>query len=127
MNTLEKFTLEFQIEISSKLLYTLISTPEGLARWFAESVTAEENVFCFKWGESQQMARLVQSKQNSFVHFQWLDDFHQDMILELQILHEPVSTGVSLLVTDYAEADDLDFTLRLWQTQVGHLRRIFNS
>lgn len=127
MNELEKFTMEFQVSVSSKLLYTLISTPEGLARWFAESVLVEEDLFHFKWEGSQQTARLVQTKSNLFVKFQWMDDNHKDKFLELQILDEPMSTAVSLLVTDYAEPADMELTQRLWQTQVGHLQRLFNS
>lgn len=127
MNGLEKFTLEFQIGVSSKLLYTLISTPEGLAHWFAESVKVEDDVFHFTWEGSQQAARLVQTKSNVSVKFQWMDDFHKDLFLEMQIIQEPMSSAVSLQITDYAEAGELDLSQRLWQTQVGHLQRIFNS
>jgi uncharacterized protein YndB with AHSA1/START domain len=127
MSELEKFTLEFQLKTTPKLLFTLISTPEGLSRWFADQVVVVDDVFHFKWQDSEQTARLVQSKDNNFVKFQWLDDFHKDMILEMQIVHEAVSSEVGLIVTDYAESGDLDFSQRLWNTQVGQLQRLFNS
>lgn len=127
MNELQKFTLEFPIEISSKLLYTMISTPEGLTHWFADSVIVEEDIFHFRWHDTLQTARLVQHKDNEYVKFEWLDDFHQGLHLEMQVIHEPLSTGVTLMVTDFAETGELELTQRLWQTQVGHLKRIFNS
>lgn len=127
MNVMEKFTLEFPLEVTPKLLFTLISTPEGLCQWFAEGVEVRDDVFHFRWEGSGQSARLVQSSNNKSVKFQWLEEPNKDLFLEMQVLHEPTSTGVSLLITDYAEAAEMDLSQRLWKTQVGHLQRLFNS
>ncbi len=127
MNHLEKFSLEFVINASPKLLFTLISTPEGLTRWFADAVFAQEDVFIFIWEGSEQKARLVDTKDQEYVKFEWLDDFHQGYVLEMHILTEALSTGVSLQVTDYSEPSDMDFSHRLWTTQVKQLQRLFNA
>lgn len=126
MAALERFTREYNFKATPKLLYTLISTPEGLSRWFADNVFVEDDLFHFKWEGSDQMARLVDAKENEWVRFQWLEDFHKDCILEMRILSEPVSSELALVVTDYAEADDLEFYHRLWDTQVKQLQRLFN-
>lgn len=127
MNVMEKFTLEFPLEVTPKLLFTLISTPEGLCQWFAEGVEVQDDIFRFRWEGSEQSARLVQSSNNKAVKFQWLEEPYKDLHLEMQVVHESTSTGVSLLITDYAEAAEMDFSQRLWKTQVGHLQRLFNS
>lgn len=127
MSALEKFTLEFHIETTPKLLYTLISTPEGLTRWFAHTILKAEDVYLFKWEGNEQQARLVQAKENEYVVFQWLDDYHKDLFLEMRIETDPVSSGVTLVVSDYAEVPDLDISQRLWNAQVGQLQRLFNS
>ncbi|MFO7977516.1 MAG: START-like domain-containing protein [Bacteroidales bacterium] len=127
MNVMEKFTLEFPLEVTPKLLFTLISTPEGLCQWFAEGVEVQDDVFYFRWEGSRQSARLVHSSNNKGVKFQWLEEPNKDLFLELQVIHESTSTGVSLLVTDYAEAAEMDLSQRLWKTQVGHLQRLFSS
>ena len=126
MSVLEKFTLEYGFRISPRLLYTAISTPEGLSRWFADAVDVEGDVFVFRWGGSEQKARLIQWKENEFVKFLWLDDSHQDHCLEMIIDNEPVSSEVTLLITDYAETGDLDFSQRVWASQVKKLQRLFN-
>ncbi|MFO7999226.1 MAG: START-like domain-containing protein [Bacteroidales bacterium] len=126
MKNLEAFSLEFSCKTTPKLLFMLISTPEGLSRWFADAVFAEAGVFQFKWEGSEQLARLVEKKDNEFVQFQWLDDSHKDHMLEMRILNEPVSSEVALIITDHAEPADLEFYRRLWTTQVKRLQRLFN-
>ncbi len=128
MAELEKFTLEYSVKASPKVLYTLISTAEGLSRWFADNVDIEgRDVFNFKWEDSEQSARMVQSKENEYVRFQWLDGLYKDCYFELEIITEPVSSEVALLVTDYSDPDDIDFAKLLWNTQVGLLQRMFNN
>lgn len=127
MTPLHKFTLEFPLKVSPRLLYTLISTAEGLARWFAEKVDVKDDVFYFHWEGSQQTARLIEFKEPDFVRFEWLDDFHEGSILELSISHESVSGEAALIVSDYAEASDMEFSQMWWNTQVGKLQRAFQG
>jgi uncharacterized protein YndB with AHSA1/START domain len=127
MSALEKFTLEFHLETTPKLLYTLISSPEGLTRWFAHTIKSGEDVFLFKWQGNEQAARLVQAKDNEYVVFQWLEDYHKDLFLEMRIETDPMSSGITLVIYDYAEAADVDISKRLWSAQVGQLQRLFNT
>jgi uncharacterized protein YndB with AHSA1/START domain len=126
MDALEKFTLDFHFDTTPKLLYTLISSPEGLTRWFAHTTQIEEDVYLFKWEGNEQTVRLVQAKENEYVVFQWLEDYHKDLFLEMRIETEQLTSGVTLVISDYAEVSDVDFSKRLWISQVGQLQRIFN-
>jgi uncharacterized protein YndB with AHSA1/START domain len=127
MTPLKKFTLEFPMKVSPRLLYTLISTSEGLARWFAEKVNVKEDVYDFEWEGSLQTAKLIESKEPEYVRFEWTDDFHEGFMLEMRITHEPVSGESALIVSDYSEENDMDFTQMWWTTQVGRLQRMFNN
>jgi len=127
MTPLTKFTLEFHMKVSPRLLYTLISTSEGLARWFADRVNVNDDLYEFEWEGSQQKARLVESKEPELVRFEWTDDFHEGFILEMQITHEPVSGESALIVSDFSEENDIEFTRMWWNTQVGRLQRMFNN
>ncbi len=127
MTPLQKFTLEFPMKVSPKLLFTLISTSEGLARWFADKVTVQGDNYLFEWEGSQQSARLLESKEPEYVRFEWTDDFHEGFVLELQISHQPVSGESALIVSDYAEESDMDFTQMWWRTQLTKLHRVFSS
>lgn len=127
MSALEKFTLEFHIETTPKLLYTLIGTPDGLTRWFARTTFRAPDIFLFHWEGKEQPARLFQSKENEYVIFQWLEDYHKDYFLEMRIERGVNTSGVTLFISDYSDAVDVDVSKRLWQLQVGHLQRLFNA
>jgi len=127
MTPLTKFTLEFHMKVSPRLLFTLISTSEGLARWFADRVIVNDDLYEFEWEGSQQKARLLESKEPEYVRFEWTDDFHEGFILEMQIRHEPVSGESALIVSDFSEENDVEFTRMWWNTQVGRLQRMFNN
>jgi hypothetical protein len=87
----------------------------------------EEGEFLFNWEGNEQHAKLVEAKENEYVMFQWLEDYHKDLFLEMRIDTNPEMEGVTLVITDYAEASDVDFSKRLWESQVGQLQRIFNA
>jgi uncharacterized protein YndB with AHSA1/START domain len=127
MTPLHNFTLEFSIKISPKLLYTLISTSEGLARWFADKVTVTDDKFIFEWEGSKQAARLLEFKENEYVRFEWLDDYHEGYSMLMEIQHELISDESALIISDYAEISDIDFSKMWWTSQVGVLQRLFNS
>lgn len=130
MSVLKKFTIEYGFKTTPKLLYTAISTPEGLSRWFADMVISEEDIFLFKWEGSEQKARLVGFKENEFVQFQWLNEFDEaekEECMEMRIHNEPVSSELALIITDHAEDGDLDFSQRIWDAQVKKLQRMFNA
>jgi uncharacterized protein YndB with AHSA1/START domain len=127
MTPLTKFTLEFHMKVSPRLLFTLISTSEGLARWFADKVNVKDDIYLFEWEGSQQTARLLESKEPEYVRFEWTDDFHEGFILEMQIRHEPVSGESALIVSDFSEENDIEFTQMWWNTQVARLQRMFNN
>lgn len=127
MSVVEEFKMEFAVRTTPKLLYTLISTPEGLSRWFADNVIMDDDLFLFIWEGSEQKARLVQFKENEFVRFEWLDDFHQGYMFEMHIHKGEVSSELALIITDYAEPSEKDFYQRLWITQVRQLQRLFNA
>jgi len=127
MNALENYTIEFHLETPPKLLFKFISTPEGLSRWFAQTNLVGDNIFVFQWPDNNQKAKVLQLKESELVVFQWLDDYHQGHKLELRIITEPGSAGSTLIISDVAEAGDVDFSKRLWVTQLGQLKRLFKS
>ena len=43
----KKFVLEYTINSSPKVLFNRLSTPGGLAEWFADDVNLEGKIFTF--------------------------------------------------------------------------------
>jgi len=124
--TKEKFQLEITLNTSPKLLYTRLSTPSGLSEWFADNVQINGDNFNFFWDDSEQVAKLLTKKVNEFVRFQWLDDDDDDdddMYFEFKIAKDELTGDVALIITDFAEHDEIEDTKELWESQVSELRR----
>jgi len=47
MQTKEKYQLEVTVNASPQLIYQYISTPAGLASWYADDVRADEDTYTF--------------------------------------------------------------------------------
>ena len=118
-----QFQLEFTINTSPKLLYTRLSTPSGLAEWFADDVRLKSKNFTFFWDGSEQTAELISKKTNEYVRFHWLDDDEEDSYFEFKIDKDELTNDVALIVTDFAEEDELEESKDLWEQQISELKR----
>ena len=122
--TKEKIQLEFTLNTAPKLLYSRLSTPSGLSEWFADNVQINGNNFNFFWDDSEQVAKLVSKKVNELVRFQWVEDEDDDEIyFEFKIAKDELTGDVALIITDFAEADEIEDTQDLWESQISELRR----
>jgi hypothetical protein len=68
------------------------------------------------------MAILLQKKTNSSVRFQWEEDINTESYFELKIASMEVTGNLALVVTDFAEPDEKDDLIMLWNKQIETLR-----
>lgn len=123
----EKFQLEFVINASPSLLYNYISNPSGLSEWFADNVNSRGEKYTFMWDEDEESAFLMKSKQDTYVRFQWEDDEDTKYFFELNIVEDDLTGDVSLMITDFAEADETEKSQLLWESQIDDLKHILGS
>jgi uncharacterized protein YndB with AHSA1/START domain len=129
VNTMKmKFELEYVFNCSPKVLFSRLSTPEGLCEWFADNVTVDGDIFSFYWDKSESKARLSALKENKLVRFEWLDrEDEESNYFEFRINVEELTGGVALIITDFAEPEEKEDTIYLWDTQVSELKRILGT
>ena len=120
----EKYTLEYSFRTSIKLLYSRISTPDGLSEWFADDVHIKGDNYIFIWDDEEQPAKIVQKKENSFIKFQWIDDEDEKAYFEFRIEVDELTEDVALVITDFAYEDEKDDNIDLWEAQVDDLHGI---
>lgn len=127
--TKEKIQLEFLIKTSSRILYTLISTPSGLSEWFSDDVNVANNVYTFFWDGSEESARLLNKKRDVFTRFRWLNDEEEenDSYFEFRIKIDEITNEVAFIITDYCEPDEVEETTALWTSQVDNLKHVLGS
>ncbi len=122
--TKEKFQLEYNLKsVSLNLLWTVISTPSGLEEWFADRVTVSDKKYTFKWIDNEQQAEMIAYRMGSYVRFKWLEDEHEKYYFEFRILYDELTEETALVITDFAEPDEVEDTKELWNKQVKDLFR----
>jgi len=122
-----KYEMEFPIQVSPSLLYQYISTPSGLSEWYADNVNSRDEYFSFIWAESEEKARLLSRKSPERIKFRWLEDDDKDFYFELRIQVDEITKDVSLIVTDFAEEDEVDEGKMLWENMVSNLKQVLGS
>ncbi len=118
----KKFELEYTLNTSPKVLFNRLSTPDGLAEWFADDVNMNDNVFTFIWEGSEQQAEIMQLKDQNYIRFRWLDGEESDDFFEFRIRQDDLTGDLALLITDFAEEDEKDDAVDLWDSQISELK-----
>jgi uncharacterized protein YndB with AHSA1/START domain len=117
-----KYELEYTFNTSPNFLYSRLSTPEGLSEWFADNVNLKRGKFQFIWEGAEQEATVIQKKTNKFIRFHWEDDEDQEHYFEFRIHTDELTGDVALLITDFAEEDEKDDAIDLWDSQISELK-----
>ncbi|MFP4447186.1 MAG: START-like domain-containing protein [Bacteroidales bacterium] len=120
----DKFQLEYSLNVSPNILFTRLSTPGGLSEWFAEDIKLNDNIFTFIWQESEQKAKILQKKNNKYIRFKWLEDEDKNSFFEFRINRDELTEDIALVITDFAEKDEKDDAIELWNTQIEELKQI---
>ena len=128
MSYLIKYNLEFQITSSVSILYNRLSTPSGLAVWFADDVIIKDKIYSFFWDGHKQDANLLNKKDNQFIRFKWVDDEETESYFEFKIQIDDITQDLALIVTDFAEdEDEKQEQTELWSKQIQQLKRAIGS
>ncbi|WP_026753308.1 START-like domain-containing protein [Sediminibacter sp. Hel_I_10] len=124
-----KFEMEFVVHASPQLLYQYISTPSGLSEWFADNVNSRGEFFTFIWDGSEEKAKLLSKKSGERIKFRWMVDEEDDLscYFEIRIQVDEITKDVSIIITDYAEEDEIDEAKMLWENQISDLKQVLGS
>lgn len=120
-----KFELEYTLNCSPKVLFSRLSTPEGLGEWFADNVNVEGDLFTFYWNGSESKARLAALKENKLVRFEWVNlENEEENYFEFRINIDELTGDLALIITDFADDDEKEDSIKLWDSQINDLKRI---
>jgi len=117
-----KYELEYTLNTSPVILFNRLSTPEGLSEWFADDVNLKKGRFTFIWEGTEQEASVVQKKTNKYIRFHWEDDELDEAFFEFRIRTDELTGDVALLITDFAEENEKEDAIDLWDTQISELK-----
>jgi hypothetical protein len=116
----QMYTLEYPVRCSPSILYEFLSTPAGLQEWFADKVDERDNVFFFSWNGSNQKAEVLESQEEKFIRFHWMDAPKEEYF-EFFIDKSEITNQTILVIKDFAEKKDIKDQSMLWDYQVKDL------
>jgi len=123
-----KYTIEYEIKSSPKILYNYLSNASSLEEWFADKVTIREGDFIFHWDGSEQRAKIVNKKDNLLIRYKWVtDDKKDESYFQFEIQQDEITGDVALIITDFASDDEKEANKLLWNSQIHALMHIIGS
>lgn len=123
MSIKKKFEIEYPLRSSNKVLFNSLSTSDGLQEWFADEVNIKNGIYTFTWDGEEESARLITKKANESIKFQWENDDDDDSYFEFSIKTDPITKDVALIVTDFAEEDEISDSTFHWDNSINNLKK----
>lgn len=125
-----KFTAEYELRASPKMLFPYVSTASGLSQWFASKVNVmPDQMYDFIWDNESHPARMATIRQNKSVKFDFLptDDEREHAYVEFRLDVSELTQSTFLKVTDYSNNSDADDLRAVWNGLLDSLREIVGS
>lgn len=117
-----KFEIEFPIHASPNMLYQCFATPSGLEEWFADRVNSRGKVISFMWDGEEEEAIIVSKKNQERARYKWTESEDDESYFEFFIQVDAITKDVSLIITDFAEEDEIEESKMLWEQQIDNLK-----
>ena len=116
-----KFEMEFIFRASPAIIYTFITTPSCLVRWFCDGVDITGDVFTFTWSGADEIAEMVDDIEEERVRFKWQEADGKEF-LEFKMYKSDVTNETIMEITDFCDADEVQEQKDLWASQVSKLK-----
>jgi uncharacterized protein YndB with AHSA1/START domain len=126
MSEKKKFTLEYAIRSSPRILYGFLNEPNGLSQWFADDVIYRDQIYTFIWDGEEQKAKLISAKENKLVKFRFVDD-EPYCYFEMEIVQDELTNDVALAITDFATEETLVERKQIWDNSVSYLTSVLGA
>ncbi|MCU7693440.1 START-like domain-containing protein [Haoranjiania flava] len=115
------YTLEFPVRCSPNILYNFLSTASGLQEWFADNVDERDGIMSFSWsGGAPDKAKIIAREENLCARYSWLHEDPKEYF-EFKLTVAEISNQTILVVTAFADKDDVKDEAMVWEHQVKEL------
>ena len=115
--------MEFIFRASPTILYTFLTTPACLVRWFCDEVDIQGTTYTFFWSGSEEVAEILEDIEDERIRFRWLEAESKEEYLEFDISQSPVTGETILVITDFCDKDELEDQKQLWESQMQELKK----
>lgn len=122
-------TAEFELNASQKIIFPYLNTAGGLQEWFADDVTINSNkVYNFLWDGEIHSAKMVSSKPNKSVKFEYTDEEEDPSWVELDLQVNELTQALYFQISEYSDSTDTDEEFYdMWEGLVDALRDVVGA
>jgi uncharacterized protein YndB with AHSA1/START domain len=125
-----RYIAEYEINASVKMLFPYLSTPQGLAEWFAETVNivqhGADKLYDIIWDGESHLAKITAIRTNAHVKYVFIDeaetDDHNLSFIEFKLVHSDMTDTSFLKIIDFSDMDSDTDLGELWGGLVEQLR-----
>lgn len=121
-----QYSVEYPVKCSSSVLYNLFASSSGLSEWFADKVDVKDSLYYFSWDGSEDVAEILRDDENECIRYRW-EWMPENEFFEFKIEMSDITNEILLKITDYADADDVQNQMKLWESQVEVLKHRVGS
>ena len=128
---MKKLTIEYPLTTKSpNIVWGMISTAEGMQKWLADKVTSDGEYLTFTWGHpwtdrDTKTSQVLERSKHSHIRMKW--DYQEEdpmAFWELRIERSELTGNLNLLITNYADADDIEDLRGIWDDNLDRLHRV---
>ena len=89
----------------------------------------KKDMHTFIWDGAEEVARLVTKKKDEFVKFKWqeAEEEGENTFFELRIKVDDMTGDRAIIITDFAEEDEIEDSKELWMAQLENLKRVLGG
>lgn len=116
----EKYVCEFMVRSSPAILYNFLTTPSGLAQWFCDTCDVNGDIYTFGWDGNFENATMEDYEEDEYVRYSWVEGGDGEYF-EFAITKSEISNDTVLTITDFADTDDIEDQINLWESQIESL------
>jgi uncharacterized protein YndB with AHSA1/START domain len=118
----KKINLEYIFRASPAIIYTFVTTPECLVRWYCDDVDINSDIYTFIWSNNAETAYMIDDIEEERVRYKWKNAPDEEF-LEFRIYKADVTNETILEITDFCDDDEVQETTDLWNTLMVDMKK----
>jgi len=118
-----KLQMEFLFKASPNILYTFLTTPACIVRWFCDKAEVDEHQITYSWSGNEEVALILADHEEEVLRLKWADSDYESEYLEFKISESPVTGETILDLTDFCDENELNDTKQYWNQQIKNLQK----
>ena len=118
----KQINLEYIFRASPAIVYSFVTTPECLVRWYCDDVDIVNDVYTFYWSNNGEVAYMIDDIEEERVRYRWKNAVDNEY-LEFRIYKADITNETILEVTDFCDEDEEDEIRDLWNTLMVEMKK----